>query len=289
MKTQLEKAQAFYELHQQAGCFVAPNPWDAGSAKLMELLGFPALASTGAGFSFSTARPDFGVSWGVKMEHLTQLCAGTDLPISADLEYCGEGGLDSVQASLREAAETGIAGASIEDTTGNSAAPIRDIRQAAERVQAAVQAARSLNHPFVLTARADNHFYGINNLSDTIARLQAYQEAGADVLFAPGLKTREDISAVLSSVDKPINVLMGMPGCTLTVADLRELGVRRVSVGATLARVAYSAMLRAARQVLETGEFTAMHDAIPGPVLNKLFEQNRSLAERQKMLAERFV
>jgi 2-methylisocitrate lyase-like PEP mutase family enzyme len=288
MKTQLEKAQAFQQLHSQPGCFVVPNPWDAGAAKLMELLGFPALASTGAGFAFSMAQPDFGVSWGVKMEHLTQLCAATDLPVSADLEYCGEGGLDSVQACLREAAETGIAGASIEDTTGSSAAPIRGMEEAADRVRAAAAAARSLKHPFVLTARADNYFYGINNLSDTIARLQAYQEAGADVLFAPGLKTREDIAAVLSSVDKPINVLMGMPGCTLTVGDLRKLGVRRVSVGATLARVAYSAMLRAARQVLETGEFTAMHDAIGGAVLNKLFQDERSFHERQTMLAERF-
>jgi 2-methylisocitrate lyase-like PEP mutase family enzyme len=163
------------------------------------------------------------------------------------------------------------------------------MQEAADRVRAAVEAVRSLPHPFMLTARADNHFYGVQNLADTIARLQAYQEAGADVLFAPGLKTRDEVVAVMSSIDRPLNVLLGFADSTLTLDDMHELGVRRVSVGGSFARTAYSALIRAAQTIQTTGRFEHAKGAIPGPLLNRLFGDGLSLAERQTMLAQRYL
>lgn len=287
MITQSEKAERFVDLHVSPGCFVCPNPWDAGSARLLEIMGFESLASTGAGLAFSQGRPDLATPLPDKLAHLKALCEATDLPLSADLEDCGDS-LEDIARTLTLAAQAGVVGASIEDTTGDPTRPIRDKAEAVERVRAAVQAAHALPFPFLLTARADNHFYGIQNLADTIERLQAYQEAGADVLFAPGLRTREDIRAVLSSVDRPVNVLMGFPGVDITLDELRDMGVRRVSVGGTLFRVAYSAMMRAA-QSMRQGRFDIAGEAIPGPLLNRLFGDTLNLEERRQSLAERFL
>jgi 2-methylisocitrate lyase-like PEP mutase family enzyme len=286
--TAASRSERFAQLHAH-GCLVVPNPWDAGSARLLEIMGFEALASTGAGLAFSQGRADLATPLTDKLAYLQALCHATGLPVTADLEDCGPTH-DHIAHTIACAVQAGVAGVSIEDTTGERSRPIRDKLEAAERVQVAAQAAKAGPHRVMLTARADNYFYGIQNLGDTIERLQAYQEAGADVLFAPGLRTREDIRAVLSSVDRPVNVLMGFPGVDITLDELRDMGVRRVSVGGVLARVAYSAMMRAAQGILQRGSFDCAGGAIAGPLLNRLFGDERlGRAERQQLLAEQFL
>jgi 2-methylisocitrate lyase-like PEP mutase family enzyme len=271
MKTQLEKSQAFVDLHRRGNCFVVPNPWDAGSARLLQHLGFEALAGTSAGFAFSKAKTDPTITVRAMLPHLAELAAATDLPLSADLQSGFGASADDAARTIVEAAATGIVGGSIEDATGDPAQPQFDIGLAQERIRAAAEAARSLGFKFMLTARAENFLVGRAALGDTIRRLQAYQEAGADVLFAPGLRTPEDIAEVVRSVDRPVNVMMGMPGMRLTVPELAQLGVTRVSLGASLARAAYGALVRGAREVLEQGTFAYVDDALPGADLNRIF------------------
>ncbi|TAL24342.1 MAG: isocitrate lyase/phosphoenolpyruvate mutase family protein [Aquabacterium sp.] len=269
--TQHDKAEFFSRLHRKGSCFVIPNPWDAGSARLLEHLGFQALASTGAGYAFSRGRSDLSLGAEDMLSHLAALAEATDLPVSADLQKGFGDAPDDAARTIAEAARTGIVGGSIEDASGDPQRPVYDIGLAAERIRAAADAARSLRFKFTLTARAENFLYGRPDLADTIRRLQAYQEAGADVLFAPGLQTKEEIRAVVQSVDRPVNVIMGLPGVPLTLPELEQLGVARVSVGASLARAAYGAMMRAAREILQSGSFAYVAEAVPGREINTIF------------------
>jgi len=271
MKTQAEKSRAFVELHRRGHCFVIPNPWDAGSAKLLEHLGFPALASTSAGFAFSKAKTDPTITVREMFPHLAELAAATDVPLSADLQAgLGPAPADAA-CTIVESAATGIVGCSIEDAADDPDQPLFDIGLATERIRAAAEAARGLDFKFTLTARAENFRVGRPDLADTIRRLQAYQDAGADVLFAPGLRTREDIAAVVSSVDRPVNVMVGFPGFDLDVATLAQLGVTRVSTGASLARAAYGALVRGAREMLDHGTFGYAAEAMQAGDLNRIF------------------
>ncbi|MGA3771695.1 2-methylisocitrate lyase [Ralstonia solanacearum] len=271
MPTQTEKAQAFRTRHERSGAFVIPNPWDPGSARLLAVLGFEALTSTSAGFAFSRGLPDYGAGRDAILAHVADLAAATDLPVAADLENGFGDDPQTVAETIRLAGATGIVGGSIEDATGRADAPIYSLEASAERIRAAVEAARSLSFPFTLTARAENHLHGRNDLADTIRRLQAYQDAGADVLYAPGLKTHEEIATVLREVDRPVNVMMGFADGNLSVAELAALGVKRVSVGGALARAALGAFLRAAEELRATGTFSFAHDAAGTARLNGLF------------------
>lgn len=276
MDVQTLRAEAFKALHERDGAFVIPNPWDAGSAKLLANLGFEALATTSAGLAFSLGRADAeaALSLDETLDNAGMIVDATALPVAADLEN-GFGDLpeDCAHAILR-AAEAGLVGGSIEDATGRSDAPIYDLGLAVERVRAAVQAARSLPFPFMLCARAENLLHGRMDLDDTILRLQAYAEAGADVLYAPGLRTVEEIRAVVQAVaPKPVNVLMGLAGVPLSVNQLQDLGVRRISVGSSLARAALGAFQRAALEVRDQGTFSYGEQALPFAQLNDLFRR----------------
>ena len=273
MTTQAEKGAAFRALHQRDRAFIIPNPFDAGTARLLQFQGFEALATTSGGFAFSAGKPDGMIDRDTMLAHAAAVAAATDLPVSADLEngYADEPAL--VAETIRLAAAAGLAGCSIEDfpTPHHDNQPPYELAFAAERVRAAVEAAHSLPFPFTLTARSENFIIGRPDLRDTIARLQAFQEAGADVLFAPGISSKEDIATVLRSVDRPVNVLAGLQGMRLAVADLSKLGVKRVSVGSTLSRVALGAFLRAARELQERGTFTFGDDAPKYAELNAMF------------------
>ncbi len=262
MPTQQEKANRFRALHQQPQAFIIPNPWDAGTARLLAALGFEALASTSAGYAFSTGRRDGAVGSDGMMLHLAQLASATDLPVSADLENGFGDDPQTVAQTIARAAAAGVVGGSIEDSTGRPGDPIYPLDVAVERIRAAVAAARALPFPFMLTARAENYLHGRPDLKDTIARLQAYQEAGADVLYAPGLKTAEDIAAVVSSLDRPVNVLAGLLGMDLTRESLSKLGVKRISIGGSLARAAFGAMLRAGYEMRDYGTFDFTRGAV---------------------------
>lgn len=264
------KAKAFVALHHQPGAFIIPNPWDAGSARLLETLGFQAVATTSAGYAFSLGKPDNHVGRDAMLQHLTELARATSLPVSADLENGFGDAPEAAAETIRLAGQTGIVGGSIEDSTGRADDPLYSIEHAADRVRAAVEAARALPFKFTFTARAENYFAGRPDLADTIQRLQAYQDAGADVLFAPGLKRIEDIATVVRSVDRPVNVLMGMADVKLTLADLAAVGVKRVSVGGSLARAALGAFMRAAQELRERGTFGYAADAIPMAQINGL-------------------
>ena len=255
MRTTAEKAEAFRALHARAEAFVIPNAWDVGTARLLARLGFEALATTSAGFAFAAGQRDNSIGRERILHHVETLVAATDLPVSADLEN-GFGDAPAAAAeTIRLAAATGLAGGSIEDATGRADEPIYAFDLAVERVRAAAEAAHAGPHPFTLTARAENFLVGRRDLADTIRRLQAYQEAGADVLYAPGPTTRADIAAVVSSVDRPVNVLAGLAGMDLDLAALSGLGVKRVSIGSALARVAFGAFLRAAEAMRTRGTF----------------------------------
>lgn len=271
MKSQLEKSKEFEALHQQGNCFVIPNPWDRGSAKLLEHLGFKALASTGAGYAFSQGCSDLSVDAQAMIPHLEELAAATDLPFSADLQNGFGDAPEAAAQAIIAAAGAGVVGGSIEDASGDAGNPVYDIGLAAERIRAAAQAARSLGFKFMLTARAENYLYGRPDIKDTIQRLQAYQEAGADVLFAPGIQSKEDVRAIVSSIDRPLNVIMGFQGIQLNVEELRELGVTRVSLGGSLARAAYGALMRAASEVQSAGTFGYAGEAIPAKEINRIF------------------
>ena len=265
MTTQLHKAQAFAQLHQQ-GTFVIPNFWDLGSAKILQNLGFQALASTSAGFAQTLGKLDSAISLEEKLQHLTQVCAGTDIPVSADFEHGFADAPADAAANLLRAAQAGVVGASIEDWSRHK---IYDFNQAVERIQACAEAKSDLDFPFTLTARAENLLRGINDFDDTVMRLVAYAEAGADVLYAPGLASIDQVQAVLDAVDKPINVLFAfMPDTNF--ATYEELGVRRISLGGALANYAIGATLNAANSILEEGDFTWAMSAAPGKTIKNL-------------------
>ncbi len=272
MTTQTDKAHAFRALHERSQAFIIPNPWDVGTARLLAAMGFEALASTSAGYAYTLGLPDTRVGRDRMLAHVVELVRATDLPVSADLENGFAETPEGVAQTYRLAAEAGLVGASIEDASGEAEAPILELSQAVERVQAAVEAVRSLPFPFTLTARAENHLHGRVDLGDTIRRLQAYQEAGADVLYAPGLRTRDEIETVVRSVDRPVNVLMGSPGMSFGVADLSAMGVRRISVGSALSRAALGAFLRASREMLERGTFAFGEEAIGYADIGRMFE-----------------
>jgi 2-methylisocitrate lyase-like PEP mutase family enzyme len=270
--TQAERARAFRALHEREGAFSIPNPWDAGSARLLAHAGFEALATTSAGFAFSLGRRDYAPGRASVLAHLESLVAATLLPVSADLENAFGDDAKTVAETFRLAAATGIAGGSVEDSTGRPDAPIYELAHAAERVRAGVETVRALPFPFTLTARAENFLHGRPDLGDTIRRLEAYQEAGADVLYAPGLARAEDIAAVVRAVDRPVNVLAEVPGLELDLAGLARLGVKRVSIGGALARAAYGAVMRAATEMRERGSFAFAREAPRGREIAQAFE-----------------
>jgi len=272
MPTQAEKAQAFRALHERKGAFIIPNPWDVGTARVLAHLGFEALATTSMGYAFSVGRPDNTLDRQETLAYASAIAYATGLPVSADLENGFGDAPEAVAETIRLAAAAGVVGGSIEDASGRSDHPIYDLELAVERVRAAAEAACALSFPFTVTARAENYLHGRADLADTIERLQAYQEAGADVLYAPALNSKDDIAAVVRSVDRPINVLMGLQGVQLSLAELSAIGVRRISVGSSLARAAMGAFLRAAREMCEQGTFTFASEAASPKELTSIFK-----------------
>lgn len=271
MATQEGKGKAFRALHEREGAFIIPNPYDAGTAKILAALGFEAIATTSSGFAFTIGKRDNAVGRDAMIDHVGRMATAVDIPVSADLENGYGDEPETAAETIRLAAEAGAVGGSIEDSKRDGE-PIYDIALATERVRAAVEAAQSLPFTFTLTARAENFIVGRPDLADTIKRLQAYQEAGADVLFAPGVVKKDDISAVVSSVDRPVNVLMGMRG-GLSVGTLSELGVKRVSVGGALSRMALGAFLRAARELREQGTFGFLDEAASMREVSDFFDE----------------
>ncbi len=269
------KADAFYALHNGAHAFIIPNPWDRGTARILAHLGFQALATTSMGYAFSVGQRDNSLTREQTLANAADIASATDLPVSADLENGFGDGPEAAAETIRLAAATGIVGGSIEDASGRADAPIYDIALAVERVQAAVAAARSLPYRFTLTARAENYLWGRPTLTDTIKRLQAFQDAGADVLYAPGLKTREDIAALVSSVDRPVNVVMGLQGAALGLEELSRIGVKRISVGSSLNRAALGAFVRAAHEMREQGTFTYASEAASPKEMTAIFDSFR--------------
>jgi 2-methylisocitrate lyase-like PEP mutase family enzyme len=252
--TQGEKAERFRALHGREGAFVIPNPWDVGSARLLAGLDFEALATTSVGFANSLGRLDGQVAREEVIEHCRQVCAATDLPVSADLENCFADEPAAVAETILLGARAGLVGGSVEDYSGDPSNPIYDFNLAVERVHAAAEAARSLDFPFTLTARAENLLHGRNDLDDTVRRLQAFEAAGADVLYAPGLTTLDEVRLVTGALRKPVNVLGPLvKGATL--AQLAEAGAKRVSTGGALARASITALLRAGAEMIERGSF----------------------------------
>jgi len=270
--TQAEKGHAFRALHARDGAFVIPNPWDVGSARILAGAGFESLATTSAGFAFSLGRRDNTIARYAMLDHVATIAAATELPVGADLENGYADTPEGVAETYALAATTGIVGASIEDSTGNPEHPLFDIDVAAVRVRAAVEAVRALPFPFTLTARAENFLVGRNDLADVIRRLQAYQDAGADVLYAPGLVARDDIATVVKSVDRPINVVMGLAGARFSLGELAALGVKRVSVGSALARAAFGALIDAANEIREHGTFAFADRAVAYRDLGAMFD-----------------
>ncbi len=260
--TQREKFARFKALHERPGVFVMPNPWDAGSSRMLTALGFEALATTSAGFAFSQGRRDgeAGLTRDETLENARAILEATDLPVSADLENGFGHSPKACAKTIRRASEIGLVGGSIEDATADPSDPIYEFERAVERVAAAAEAARAL--PFILTARCENYLHGRPDLDDTIRRLQAFAAAGAHVVYAPGLTNIDDIRAVCAAVNTPVNVLMGLKGGPSTVDELARAGVKRISVGGSLARAALGGFMRAAREIKERGTFTYSAEAI---------------------------
>ena len=271
--SQAEKAERFRALHARPGAFVIPNPWDAGTARILAGLGFEALTTTSAGLAFTLGRRD-GAGVVTRDEALANAKAivdATDLPVAADLENGYGDRPEAAAGTIRLAGEVaGLVGGSIEDTTGDPRRPIYDLQHAVERVAAAAEAARALPFPFVLVGRAENFLHGRPDLDDTIRRLQAFEAVGADALYAPGLTRAEDIRTVCAAVSKPVNALMGLKSASFSVAELAALGVRRISVGSALSRAALGAFVRAAREIREHGTFAFAEAAIPYAEANDL-------------------
>jgi 2-methylisocitrate lyase-like PEP mutase family enzyme len=260
--TREEKYAAFQALHQQPGTFIIPNPWNAGSAKILTALGFKALATTSAGFAFNAGLPDSpqALTRDHVLSNAQSIADATQLPVSADLQNGFGHESDACAETIRLAAQAGLAGGSIEDSSGEANQPIYDFDLAVERVAAAAEAAR--HSSFLLTARAENFLCGRPDLDDTSRRLLAFADAGADVLYAPGLPSLDAIREVCASVPKPVNVVMGLREATYSVEELSAAGVKRISVGGSLARAALGAFLRAAREMMDKGTFTFAQDAI---------------------------
>ena len=275
MVTQAEKGRTFRALHEGDGAFIIPNPWDIGSARLLAHFGFEALASTSMGYAFSVGRCDNTISREETMAYAAAIVSATDLPVNADLENGFGDTPEIVAETINLSAAAGIVGGSIEDATGRAEEPIYEREHAVDRVRAAVEAARALPFTFTLTARAENYLHGRPDLKDTIKRLQAYEEVGADALYAPGLTSKEDIVAVVSSVHRPVNVVMGLQGVQLSLAELTVIGVKRVSVGSALCRAGYGALLRAGREMREQGTFTFAAQAASPREINAIFAMAR--------------
>ena len=268
---QHDLATRFRGLHERDGAFIIPNPWDVGTARILASIGFEALATTSAGMAFALGLRDGAVSREQVLNHCRDIVGATDLPVSADLEMGFGPSPDDVAETIREAAATGLAGCSIEDYTEQDDNPIFDFDLAVARIEAAVNAKHDLSHDFVLTARSENFLRGRPDLDDTIKRLQAFEEAGADVLYAPGLRDLETIRAVCESVTKPVNVVMGMPGPNFGAAEIAEVGVKRISVGSALSRAALGSFVSAAREMQEKGTFTFASDAIGFAEIERYF------------------
>jgi 2-methylisocitrate lyase-like PEP mutase family enzyme len=270
--TQAEKGRIFRALHESDHAFIIPNPWDIGSARLLAHAGFEALATTSAGYAFSVGKTDNTISRDEMIAHVASIATATNLPVNADLENGYGDSPKEAAETIRLAGEAGASGGSIEDATGKADHPIYELAHAADRIRAAAETARALPFTFTLTARAENYLNGRADLKDTIKRLQTYQEAGANVLYAPGLTSKEDIAAVVSSVDRPVNVLAGLQNAPLTLADLSDLGVKRVSIGSLFSRAAYGAAIHAANEMRERGTFTFSDQAISFRDLTAIFK-----------------
>lgn len=268
--TAADKRKAFQQLHE-AGCFVIPNPWDVGSARLLQGMGFKALATTSSGFAWTRGRPDNGITRDMALAHLHELVAATDIPVNADFESGFAADAGGVAESVRLAIETGVAGLSIEDATGDAHAPLYSIDEAAERLRAARRAIDRSGADVMLVGRAECFLVGRPDIDETIARLKAYAQAGADCLYAPGLRKREHIVAVVGAVaPRPVNLLVGSAD-GMAVSEIAALGVRRISVGGAMARAAWGGFLTAARALAEHGSFEGFAGAASGQELNQFF------------------
>ena len=276
MRTQADKAKTFRALHERPGAFIIPNPWDAGTARLLAAMGFEALATTSLGVANTLGTST--VSLAAILENCRAIAEATDLPVNADLENCGAHEPKAASTAIRLAAEAGAVGGSIEDMTGDLRNPIYDFALAVERVQAAVEVARSLPFPFTLTARAENFLYGRKDVDDTIKRLQAFEAAGADVLYAPGLYDLATIKTVVSALKKPFNLVMGFADPTLTLPQLSAAGVKRISVGGAMARVALAAFLKCAHEMKDQGAFTWVREMAPMKEVRSAFAAGGPLA-----------
>ncbi|MGA9853760.1 MAG: isocitrate lyase/phosphoenolpyruvate mutase family protein [Gammaproteobacteria bacterium] len=272
MSTQTEKGDAFRKLHARKDAFIIPNPWDAGTARMLAYLGFEALATTSAGYAFSVGQLDGSIGRERMLVHVAQIAASTPLPVSADLENGYGDDPESVAVTVKQAGDAGAVGCSIEDATGRPQCPLYELAHAVDRIRAASEAARSLPFAFTLTARAENYLVGKPDIKDTIKRLQAYQEAGADVLYAPGLSSRDDIAELLGAVERPVNVLVGFSGMRLALGDLSDLGVKRISTGSTLTRTALGAFVRAAREMREHGSFAFSSEVMSSQDIIRMFK-----------------
>ena len=271
---QQTKAAAFAALHNRDGAFVIPNPWDIGSARILAAMGFEALATTSAGMAFALGLCDGAVTPEQTLDHCRDIVAATNLPVSADLEQGFGHSPDAVAETIRSAAETGLAGCSIEDFSDQRDKPIYDFDHAVERIAAAVVSARSLPFNFTLTARSENFLRGNPDLDDTIRRLKAFEDAGADVLYAPGLTTLDQIRTVCSEIRQPVNVVMEASKAEFGVAELADAGVKRISVGAIFARAAYGEFIRAAEEIAATGTFNFADDVIGFAELSRYFAKS---------------
>jgi 2-methylisocitrate lyase-like PEP mutase family enzyme len=267
--TQADKAHRFRSLHQQKAPLLIPNPWDIGSTRILAQFGFEALATSSAASAAALGRRDGSITRDEALAHARAIVSATDLPVSADLENGFSDEPSAVAEIILLASRTGLAGASIEDSTGNKDKPLYDIGHATERITAAVEAARSLPFPFTLTARCENFRFGNANLDDTLQRLVAYEKAGADVLFAPALPDLAAVRAVCAAVSRPVNFMVGIKGKSFTVAELTEAGVKRISFAASFYRAAMAGLVNAAREVKQTGTFSYLDHSLTSQELNR--------------------
>lgn len=272
MATKLDRHQIFRTLHEREGAFVIPNPWDSGSARLFESLGFEALATTSSGFAYSLGRRDGQVSQEEALEYCRSLCAASSLPVSADLENCFADDPEEAAKTISLASGVGLSGGSIEDATGDPANPIYDFNHAVERVAAAAQTAKTMEFPFVLTARAENFLHGRRDMDDTLRRLQAYEAAGADVLYAPGPSTLDEVREITGALTRPVNMLVA-PFKGVTVAELADAGVKRISIGGAMMRAVMGTIMRNSRQMIDEGRFDWMADMMPTPEIDDIFRK----------------
>ena len=272
MQTRAEKAAEFRALHERPGAFIIPNPWEAGTAKLLAAMGFEALATTSLGLANMLGRADSHVTRDEVITNCRVIAEATDLPVNADLENCFVYEPEAAAETIRLAAEAGAVGGSIEDYTGDPVTPIYDFDLAVARVRSAVKVARSLPVPFLLTARAENLIRGRTDMADTVRRLQAYEAAGADVLYAPGLRNLDEVRHVVGAVHRPVNVVTGWLDPDITLAQLSAAGAKRISVGDALSRLALAAFVKAARAMQEQGSFAWMRDMVGMTELGEMFK-----------------